>query len=88
MVVAAFIFGLVVVAFSLFFLLLYVKSHKSMRENHSALVRQREYQSKLQADLQARMDMDARKYDEARQALLKQAGGSDDAKRRNIGHAA
>jgi thiosulfate reductase cytochrome b subunit len=88
MVVASFIFGLVVIAFSLIFLLLYVQSNKSMRENHSALVRQREQQRKFQADLQARMEMDARKYEEARQALLKQAGGKDDSKRRNIEHAA
>lgn len=87
MVVAAFIFGIIIFSLSLFFLVLYVQSNKSMRENHGALARQRERQLKFQADLQARMDAEARQFEEARQALLKHAGG-DDPDRRNIGHAA
>ena len=88
MVVAAFIFGLVILAVSLFFLMLYVQSHKSLRENQSALARQRALQLKFQADLQARMERDARKYEEARQALLRDARGGDDSKSRDIEHAA
>jgi hypothetical protein len=87
MVVAAFIFGLFLIAFSLFFLLLYVRSNTCIRESQNALARQWEQQLKLQANL-ARMEMEARKYEEARQALLKRAGGGKDPKRRNIEHAA
>ena len=86
MVVAALIFGVFLVAVSFFFLLLYVRSNASMRENQNALARQREQQLKFQADLQARMEMEARKYEEARQALLKHAGGNS--KRPDIEHAA
>jgi hypothetical protein len=89
MLVGAFIFGIVIFSFSLMFLVLYVKSHKSMRENQSALARQRERQLKFQAELQARMELDARRYEEARQALLlRPTGGDNDRNRRNIGHAA
>ncbi len=89
MIVASFIFGVGILALSLFFLLLYVRSSNSIRENLTALARQRARQLKLQAELQARMDADARKYEEARQALLKQAErGGDDTKRSNIEHAA
>ena len=89
MIVASFIFGVGILALSLFFLLLYVRSSNSIRENLTALARQRARQLKLQAELQARMDADARKYEEARQALLKQAArGGDDTKRSNIEHAA
>jgi hypothetical protein len=90
MVLAAFIFGLVVFFFSLLFVVLYVRSNKSIRENQSVLARQREQQLKFQADLQARMELEARKYEEARQTLLKHArsGGGDDPKQRNIEHAA
>lgn len=87
MVVAALIFGILVLAGSLFFLLLYVQSNNSMRASQNALARQRERQLKFQADLQARMEMEARKYEEARQTLLKRAGGGNDPKRRNIKHA-
>jgi hypothetical protein len=87
MLIAAFIFGSLIIAFSLCFLLHYVKSHQSMRVNQGALARQRERQLKFQAELQARMAIDARKYEEARQALLKQAADND-RDRRDIGHAA
>ena len=87
MVVAAFIFGGLILTFSLFFLLIYVNSHKSMRANSSALARQREQHRKFQADLQARMERDARQFEAKRQALLKNERG-DDPNRRNIGHAA
>jgi len=85
MLVAAFIFGMLIFSFSLVFLLLYVQSHNSMRENQGALARQRELQLKYQAELQARMERDARQFEEARQALLKSAGDRD---RRNNAHAA
>lgn len=89
MVVAAFIFGIVIVSLSLFFLLLYVQSNKHMRENQSVLARQREQQLKLQVELQARMETDERQFEAARQALLKHArSGGDDSKRQNIEHAA
>lgn len=92
MALAGFIFGLVIFAFSLFFLLLYVHSNKSMRENHSALARQRERQLKFQAELQERMDREAREFEEARQTLLRKANGGggddDDPDRRNVEHAA
>jgi hypothetical protein len=87
MLVAAFIFGLLICSFSLVFLFLYVQSHKSMRENQGALARQREQQLKFQADLQARIERDARQFEEARQALLKNTDG-DDRDRRNNAHAA
>jgi hypothetical protein len=85
MVVAALIFGFFVVVVSLFFLLLYVRSNQYMRESQHALARQWEQQLKLQANL-ARMEMEARKYKEARQTLLKQGGGNS--KRRDIEHVA
>ena len=89
MVVAALIFGFLLIAFSLVFLLLYVQSNNSIRENQNALARERERQLKFQAELQARMEMEARKYEEARQALLKRAGGgADNTQRRDVGHAA
>jgi hypothetical protein len=90
MVVAAFIFGLTLLSISVFFLIFYVQNQKSMRGNHRALERQRERQLKFQADLQARIDMEARQFEEARQSLLKQAGGDDDrdSGQRNIEHAA
>lgn len=89
MVIAAFIFGIIILTVSLFFLSLYVKSNKSMRENQSALARQRARQLQYQAELQARMERDARQFEEARQALLKKAGdGGGDRGRRNIEHAA
>jgi hypothetical protein len=87
MLVAAFIFGLLICSFSLVFLLLYVQSHKSIRENQGTLARQREQQLKYQAELQARMERDARQFEEARQALLKNTGGGD-RDRRNNAHAA
>jgi Flp pilus assembly protein TadB len=87
MVVAAFIFGIIILFFSFCFLILYVRSHKSMRENHSTLARQRERQLKFQAELQSRMERDTREYEEARQTLLKQAG-DDERDRQNIEHAA
>lgn len=89
MIVGAFVFGLIILAVSLFFLLLYVRSNNQIQQNHTALAKQRAQQLKFQAELQAQMDADARKYEETRQALLKQAtGGGDDTDRRNIGHAA
>jgi hypothetical protein len=88
MIVGAFVFGIIIFALSLFFLLLYVRSNNHMRANHTALARRREQQLKFQADLQAQIEADARKYEEARQALLKDAGGGDDTDRQNIGHAA
>ncbi|HEX8422678.1 MAG TPA: hypothetical protein VF634_04665 [Pyrinomonadaceae bacterium] len=87
MLVAAFIFGIIILSLSLFFLLLYVKSDKSIRENQGALARYREQQLKLRAELQARMERDARAYEEARRSLLKRAGG-DNRDDRNIEHAA
>lgn len=87
MVVAALIFGSLVLSISLLFLLVYVRNNNSMRESQSALARQRAQQLKAQADLQARMELEAREYEEARQALLKQASGKD-RDRQNIGHAA
>lgn len=89
MIVGAFIFGLLILAVSLFFLLLYVRSNSQIQESHTALVRQRARQLKFQAVLQAQIDADACKYEERRRALLKQAaGGGDDSDRRDIGHAA
>ena len=87
MIVAAFVFGILILSISLCFLLLYVQSNKSMQENHTALARQRERQLMFQTELQARIEMEARQFEAARQALLKDAGG-DDRDRRNIGHAA
>ena len=89
MIVGAFIFGLLISAVSLFFLLLYVRSNSQIRESHTALARQRAQQLKFQAELQAQIDADAHKYEERRQALLKRAaGGGDDTDRSDIEHAA
>ena len=91
MLVASFVFGLIILSVSVVFLIHYIQSHKSMRANRAALARLRERQLRFQADLQARIDIEARQYEEARQALLKQARGSDDdnnAGRHDIGHAA
>lgn len=87
MVVAAFIFGIIILTFSLFFLLVYVNGHKSMRANSNALARQRDQHLKFQADLQARMERDARQFEAKRQDLLKNERG-DDPDHRNIEHAA
>ena len=74
MLVAAFVFGLIILSISLFFLIFYVRSHRAMREKRNALARHRERHLKVQLDLQARMDMEARQFEEARLALFKQAG--------------
>jgi phage regulator Rha-like protein len=87
MVVAALIFGILVLSISLLFLLVYVRNNNSMRESQSALARRREQQLKFQADLQARMESEGRKYEEARQALLRQTSGTD-RDGQNIEHAA
>lgn len=87
MLVAAFIFGIIILSLSLFFLLLYVKGDKSIRKNQGALARHRERQLKFQAELQARIERDTRVYEEARRSLLKQAG-RDERDERNIEHAA
>jgi thiosulfate reductase cytochrome b subunit len=89
MILSAFVFGFLILVVSLFFLLFYVRSHNHIRDNHTALARRRAQQLKFQAELQAQIDADARKYEEARQALLKQtARGGGDTNNRNIGHAA
>jgi Flp pilus assembly protein TadB len=88
MVIAAFIFGLVVFLCSFFFVFHYIQSHKSMRANHLAATKQRARQLKVQADLQARMDREAREFEETRQALLRQAGDDDSPDHQDIGHAA
>ena len=88
MVLAAFIFGILIFSSSLVFLLSYVRSDKSIRRNYGALARQRERQLKFEADLQARIELDARKYEEARQALLKRKRDNSESARRNIEHAA
>ena len=87
MIVAAFVFSIAIFAFSLLFLLRYIQNEKCLRVSREILARQQQQQLKLQADLQARMEADRRALEAARQALLKQSGG-DDAKRRNIEHAA
>jgi uncharacterized membrane protein len=76
MLVAAFIFGLIILSISLFFLIFYVRSYKAMRENRNALARQRERQLRVQLDLQARMDIEARQFEETRRALLNQVGAT------------
>ncbi|MDQ1560139.1 MAG: hypothetical protein QOD32_3199 [Pyrinomonadaceae bacterium] len=86
MVVAAFIFGLVIFSVSVFFLLGYIRSHNSIRQNRHSLARQQQLQAKLQADLQTRIEADARKFEEARRALLAHANGESD--RADVEHAA
>jgi hypothetical protein len=90
MVVAAFVFGTIIFSFSLFFLMLYVRSNNFMRANRSSLARQREQQLKLQAELQARMEREARQFEATRQALLRDAppSGGGDPDRRDVEHAA
>jgi hypothetical protein len=86
MTIAAFSFGFVILFVSLFFLLGYIRSHTSIRENRHSLARQRQLQAKLQADLQARFEADALKFEEERRALLARAGGDSD--RHDVGHPA
>lgn len=86
MVIAAFVFGIVIFSVSLVFLLNYIRTNQFMRETNNFWARQQRLQLKLQADLQARMEADERKFEEMRRALLKRAGG--DSGRSDVGHAA
>lgn len=86
MVFGAFIFGILIFSFSVFFLLGYIRSNKALDSSRRSLARQRELDLKVLADLQARMEADERRFEERRSALLKRAerasGGTD------VGHAA
>ena len=86
MILAAFIFAVFISALSLFCLFAYIQGNKSMRRDRAFWAQQRELESKLQADLQARMEADSRRYEEMRRALLERAGGDSD--RSGVGHAA
>lgn len=94
MVIAAFIFSIAVFAFSLLFLLRYIQNDKYMRVNGARMARQRQQQLESQAGWQARLEAERRAFEEARRALLEQAGKKDDeeegrdAQRRDIEHAA
>ena len=74
MVIAAFVFGLVIFALSLFLVFSYIQSDRSMQQQGNSLARQRALQVKLQADLQARVEADTRKFEEDRRSLLERAG--------------
>ncbi|HZH32860.1 MAG TPA: hypothetical protein VEY11_18980 [Pyrinomonadaceae bacterium] len=74
MAVTAILFGILIFSVSLFFVLAYIQGQSSMRQNRNSQARQREQQLKLQADLQARIEADARRFEEARRALLERAG--------------
>ncbi|HZG53692.1 MAG TPA: hypothetical protein VEZ40_16305 [Pyrinomonadaceae bacterium] len=78
MIVAAFLFGVLIFCISVFFLISYINSNKSWRRNQHARVRQRELQLKLEADLRARIEADAHQFDEARRALLGREGGDSE----------
>lgn len=78
MVVAAFIFGIVILSVSVFFLLNYIRSNQFMRQSRNSLAQRQKLQLKLQANLQARMEADERKFEEARRALLERPGSDSD----------
>jgi len=86
MVFAAFLFGLLIFSVSVFCVLAYIRSSSSLRHNQNSWARQRQLQLKLQADLQARIEADARKFEEARLALLERRRGDSD--HSDVGHAA
>jgi len=86
MVVAAFLFGIVIFSVSVICLLGYIRSSNFLRQNHNSWARQRALHLQLQADLQARIEADTRKFEEARRELLERAGGDSD--RPDVEHAA
>jgi hypothetical protein len=86
MVLAAFIFAVFISVLSLACLLGYIQSNKSLRRDRHFWAQQRELELKLQAELQARMEADSRRFEEARRALLERTG--DDPDRSGVEHAA
>jgi hypothetical protein len=86
MILAAYIFAVVISALSLFCLFSYIRSNKSMRRDRHFWAQQRELELKLQADLQARMEADSRRFEETRRALLERTGGNSE--RSGVGHPA
>ncbi|HEX8636186.1 MAG TPA: hypothetical protein VF703_18845 [Pyrinomonadaceae bacterium] len=78
MIVAAFLFGILIFSISVFFLISYINSNKSWRRNQHAWVRQRQLQLKLEADLRARIEADTHRFEETRRALLERAGGDSE----------
>jgi hypothetical protein len=85
MVIASFIFAVVIFSLSLACLFVYIQSNKSLRRDSNFWARQRELEIKLQADLQALMEADSRRFEETRRALLERTGGDSD--RSGVGHA-
>ena len=85
MVFGAFIFGILIFSFSVFFLFAYIRSNKSLDSSRRSLARQRELDLKVLADLQARMESDERSFEERRRALLKRADDAPDG--RDVEHA-
>ncbi|HEX8129192.1 MAG TPA: hypothetical protein VF527_08835 [Pyrinomonadaceae bacterium] len=89
MTATALLFGFFILAVSVFFLLAYIHSQSSMQQNRNSQARQRELQLKLQADLQARIEADTRRFEEERRALLERAAGDPDSRdSRDTEHAA
>ena len=86
MILAAFVFAVFISVLSLACLIGYIRGNKSMRRDRHFWAQQRELELKLQADLQARMEADSRRFEETRRALLERTG--DDPDRSGVGHAA
>ncbi|HEY0083703.1 MAG TPA: hypothetical protein VGB61_12995 [Pyrinomonadaceae bacterium] len=86
MVIAAFIFAVFIFTLSLGCLFAYIQGNKSLRRDRSFWAQQQELELKLQADLQARMEADSRRFEEQRRALLERTGGDSD--RSGVGHPA
>jgi hypothetical protein len=88
MAFTAILFGILIFSVSVFFVLAYIQGQSSMRHNRNSQARQRELQLKLHADLQARIEVDARRFEGARRALLERAGGDTAAGSADREHAA
>ena len=78
MVIAALVFGLAILSFSILFLLRYIQNDKYMRASRDSLTRLRQQQLKSEIDLRAQIDADTRLLEEARRRL-RQRSGDDNA---------
>jgi hypothetical protein len=78
MVVAAVIFSIFIFTLSLFFLLDYIRSQKSMQRNRRSWTREQELQLKFEADWEARIEAEAREHEEARRAFEQHTTGDSD----------
>ncbi|HEY1404001.1 MAG TPA: hypothetical protein VGB05_07750 [Pyrinomonadaceae bacterium] len=86
MVFAAVIFSVFIFSVSVMFLLDYIRTQDSLQQNRNAWARQQELQLKREADLQAHIEADMRRFEEVRRALSESA--PRDSGRHDVEHAA